>query len=141
MNIPITVGAAEKNLAYNDDYVWQLAWRLSTMYGMRHAFSQLPPENSAQFSFEIALDYHHRMIACDGPLPKIAPYLVYARTSGSFEEGLQAIASSDRDVWPVILDWALSLENQVTKTFKAGKVSTNFPSCLVPGYVMPKITD
>ena len=142
---PFSSISAEKNLAYNDAYIWQLADRLATTYAMRHGFSQLSSENQGQFLFEVALEYHHRMIACDGPLPKIAQHLKFALVPlepepPPFERMLHVIGSTDYDVWPIILEWALKIENDVTGKLVAMTISTNFPSCLVPGYEMPPIS-
>lgn len=142
---PAFAGGADKNLAYNDAYIWQLANRLATSYAMRHGFSTLDPADQSQFLFEISLEYHHRMVACNGPLPLIAPTLQYVLEPQvpelpQHEKILHIIGDTDYAVWPVILNWAMGLEEEITKKFRDRTITTAFPTCLVPGYEMPSVT-
>lgn len=144
---PTSANSEAKNLAYNEEYIWQLAHRLATVYGLRHNFSNLEAADSSQFLFDIALDYHHRMIACDGPLPQIAPRLKFSldtftiTSPPTVEQVLRIIGSTDHDVWPIMVKWANGIDKDISTTFHNGTISTNFPSCLVPGYEIPKLQD
>ncbi|MBN3777334.1 hypothetical protein G3O06_07145 [Burkholderia sp. Ac-20345] len=113
---------------------------------MSQLFTQsLPADAAHQFQFELALLYHHGLIACDGPLNQIADAVKFSALGASQDNGivnvddiLNALGKTDSLVQPILGAWNNSVFPEISRVFRARKASTAFPKCLNPNYTSPR---
>ena len=140
--IPVFASAAEdlprnRNLAYEDDFVWYVAGRLAhelsdsqIRSGIKLADSEIS-DNRDQYE----ILYHHYLIECSGPLPKIAESLKLFDPS-SQDNGSRALAyvgKMESAIWPTIREWNSRILLQLMDTYSKGNYSF-FPPCVVTGF-------
>ncbi|CAM3261190.1 hypothetical protein [Burkholderia ubonensis] len=144
---PVSAAPSEEGtaLVYSDSYVWYLANRLADT-AMSRAFTQpLPPDIASQYHFELALLYHHGIVACDGPLDEIADAIKFSalttiKSDESTNPGdiLNALGTTDNQVQSILGKWNATASPQFFQVFRARKASTAFPKCTNPHYVIPR---
>lgn len=148
-SLPTNAGSLSENekITYRDSYVWYLANQLATSSLDSAIKNPLLPEDVSQLHFELALQYHHGLIACDGPLDEIATALKYSiptnwgsSASISFDEALNMLGSTNEMVQPILKKWNQSVLPNFIKLLKTNKVTTEFPKCINPKYVMPPLS-
>lgn len=133
------------SVVYSESYVWYLADRLANT-AMSSLFTQpLAPDSAHQFQFELALLYHHGLIACDGPLDQIADAVKFSplamfKSDGSVNLGdiLNALGRTDSLVQPILEKWNIAVFPEISQVFRAGKVSSALPKCVNPHYIVPR---
>ncbi|WP_175948104.1 hypothetical protein [Burkholderia pyrrocinia] len=138
--------AAERTpLVYSEGYVWYLSDRLANT-AMSRLFTQpLPPDVAHQFQFELALLYHHGLVACDGPLNQIADAVKFSaltipqdKSTANLDDILNALGQTDSLVQPILAAWNDAVFPEISRVFRARKTSTAFPKCTNPHYVAPR---
>lgn len=128
-----------RNLAYDDKFVWYLAGRLAsnlTEFQAKAGVSLNEGEWVEQRTqFEIL--YHHYLVECSGPLPKIAEILRFFDVSVSSDaegtRGLAYVGSMDYKIWPVIREWHGKILVPLMNTYATGRYGF-FPECVVQGF-------
>lgn len=134
----ISIQTRASNFAYDDGFIWYIAGRLSSETGMRLNFGQLEPADRHQFLGDLSLIYHHRLIACDGPLSEIAEKFRYFDNEKlTVSSTLSYIGQADYEYWPVVRKWEASIRDEVTQLFSSGRFTTAPPGCLAPDYHGP----
>lgn len=129
--------AKSRNLAYEDDFVWYVATRLAhelTAFHSRSGIKRSDEEMSEQRAqFEIL--YHHYLVECKGPLPKLAESLSFFDVSapGSPTSVLAYAGHMESTIWPIVRDWNGSILLQLLDTYSKGTYGF-FPACVTPGF-------
>lgn len=136
-----TPSTEDRSIVYSESYVWYLADRLANT-AMSRVFTQPPaPDVAHQYQFELALLYHHGLIACDGPLDRIADAVKFSplamfknNASVHLDDILNALGKTDGLVQPILEEWNAAVFPEISRVFRAGKATTVFPKCLNPRY-------
>ncbi|MBO7771603.1 hypothetical protein J6352_09645 [Burkholderia pseudomallei] len=146
-NCPVsaTPSAEGTPVVYSESYVWYLADRLANT-AMSRLFTQpLAPDAEHQYQFDLALLYHHGLIACDGPLDRIADAVKFSPLAMSESNGsvhlddiLNALGKTDRLVQSILEEWNGAVFREISQVFLARKISTEFPKCVNPHYTIPR---
>ena len=131
--------ANSKNLAYEDDFAWYLAGRLTTQF-----FELKTTKNQDATAGEIAslrMDmefiYHHLVMECNGPLPTLAPVLKFFELSKQndkrYASALVFVGKMDSEIWPIVTLWEKNVRSKALEMLKSGSF-TGFPKCVTPGF-------
>ena len=127
------------NLAYDDGFVWYLSGRLASELTAFQARSgiKLSEGEWAEQRQQLEIVYHHYLVRCDGPLPKIAGTLKFADMSTPSKlpgtQLLGYVGSMDSEIWPQIQIWQAKVLTELIATYQAGRYGF-FPDCVVSGY-------
>ncbi len=127
----------ERNLAYEDDFVWYLSGRLANQLielqlrsGIKMSRDE-EPEHRAQYE----ILYHHYLVECKGPLPRLAESLKFFTLvpADTATSALQYVGRMESSIWPVVRDWNNEVLLRLLDTYSRGKYGF-FPACIVSGY-------
>ncbi|WP_155675500.1 hypothetical protein [Burkholderia territorii] len=139
---PLTEGTP---VVYSESYVWYLSDRLANTAMSRLFTRSLPADVAHQFQFDLALLYHHRLIACDGPLDQIADAVKFSALATPQDAGtanvddvLNALGKTDSLVQSILEAWNDSVFPEISRVFRAGQGSTVFPKCVNTHYTPPR---
>ena len=140
--IPVFAWAAkdlpqDRNLAYEDDFVWYVSGRLAHELSDFQVRSGIKLKNSEMSDHrdQYEILYHHYLVECNGPLPRIAESLRFFDLS-SKDTGNRAMAyvgKMESVIWPIIRDWSGKILPQLMDTYSKGKYGF-FPPCVVSGF-------
>ena len=131
--------ANSKNLAYEDDFSWHLAGRLTTQFFELKTSKNLDANEGeiAILKQQIEIIYHHLLVECNGPLPTLAPIFKFFELSNQKDERyastLAAEGRMDSEIWPVITKWEISIRFKALEMLKSGSYGF-FPKCVTPGF-------
>lgn len=140
--IPFWTSAAtgvppEQNLAYEDGFVWYLSGRLANQlieFQLRSGIKMSSDEeHEHRAQYEIL--YHHYLVDCKGPLPRLAEYLQFFAFApeDTATRALEYAGRMESSIWPVVRDWNNEILLQLLDTYSKGKYGF-FPACIVSGY-------
>lgn len=79
--------------------------------------------------------YHHYLVECGGPLPKIAESLRFFEVASN-DSPIRVLSYAGRmesTIWPIIREWNGKILLQLMDTFSQGKYGF-FPPCIVAGF-------
>lgn len=140
--LPICASSAEniprtRNLAYEDGFVWYLAGRLAhdlADFQVRSGV-KLPSAQMSEYRDQYEILYHHYLVECGGPLPKIAESLRFFEFApdDSPTRVLSYAGRMESTIWPIVREWNGKILLQLMDTLSKGKYGF-FPPCIVAGF-------
>jgi hypothetical protein len=125
------------NLAYEDDFVWYVAGRLAyELVDFQSRFLvQMNEVEVADTRDQYVILYHHYLVECDGPLPKIADSLKFFDLSskGSLTSAMAYVGMMESVIWPIVREWNGRIYLKLMDTYSKGQYGF-FPPCVVSGF-------
>ncbi len=131
--------ANSKNLAYEDDFAWYLAGRLTTQFFELKTSKNLDANAGevAMLKQQLEIIYHHLLVECTGPLQTLAPILKIIVLGNQKDElnarAIVAAGELESKIWPVISNWEISIRFKALEMLKSGSYEF-FPKCVTPGF-------
>lgn len=129
--------APARNLAYEDDFVWYLAGRLTTELQMFQdkagVYKDMGPQERMSLLDQYQILYHNFLLECDGPLPEVAKvfeYYDFASPAVSKTGLLVYVSRMDGEFWPALRAW--NNRNFIRLVDKSAEGNYGFfPECIV----------
>ncbi|MDT9000850.1 hypothetical protein RQP53_16360 [Paucibacter sp. APW11] len=143
-------GETLRTPVYEDAFVWHLSRQLAAkliayqqMIGVK-----LDDEQRGRFGMDYEFLYHHYLLRCDGPLPKLEgvvsklpPLRSATLADGSID--FDALREQDKDfdtamtapAWTLIHSWAAEQMDSLMRSFAAGNLAP-IPDCVAPEFLI-----
>lgn len=127
------------NIAYEDEFVWYLANRLTTelqeIQKRSDAYRGMDAVQVQDLQSQYEIIYHNFLLECDGPLPEVAKALKFLSTDSKTSKAsgiklLAIVSSADREFWPPLREW----HGKILPRFLEKSVKGDygfFPECIV----------
>lgn len=133
--------APARNLAYDDDFVWYLAGRLTAELQMFQekagAYQGMDAQTRLSLTDQYQIVHHHFLLECDGPLPDVAKVFAwydYANPPASNTGLLSLVGRRDGEFWPVLRAWHSRILVRLLAVAAEGKYGF-FPECIVAPFL------
>ncbi len=126
-----------RNLAYEDEFVWYLATRLTTHFKesqeRKGFFASMDEGQKQDMLPQVEILYHNFLVECAGPLPDVAKsYIAYDYFSKDVTNMgvLRNVAVMEPQYWPMLLQWNDKVLPKLLETLASGHYDF-FPKCTV----------